>query len=190
MSTKQQIFQYATTLLKKRGYYGWSYEDISKKIEIRKASIHYYYPTKENLVQDVLNSYIEHVLIKLNEIISNNLLAYTQKLEGLFELYRYNYTSKDELCLCTILTAELQILPYPLQALLKHFFSSLEKSVVKLLEEGCQVGEFKANLDEEAAARIVLNCLQGLLITGKLLDTAEHTHFDQIKEQMIAFLKA
>ena len=46
-NTRSQILDIAQNLIQKNGVNAMSYDDISKAISIRKASIHYYFPTKE-----------------------------------------------------------------------------------------------------------------------------------------------
>ena len=49
MNTKDKILILAIDLIKSKGD-GWSYEDISAQIGIRKASIHYHFRTKDELI--------------------------------------------------------------------------------------------------------------------------------------------
>jgi TetR/AcrR family transcriptional repressor of nem operon len=52
--TNQQILHYAGNFLQCRGYNGFSYSDISRKLGIKNAAIHHYYPQKEDLVATFL----------------------------------------------------------------------------------------------------------------------------------------
>src|SRR5690242_4827354 len=71
MNTKkmrQQIVECAQRLLQERGYHGWSYQDISNQVGIRKATIHYYFPFKENLGEAALADYYAQLFQVLKEI--------------------------------------------------------------------------------------------------------------------------
>ncbi|MGL6067943.1 MAG: TetR/AcrR family transcriptional regulator, partial [Sediminibacterium sp.] len=57
--TKQEILSIGRDLLKKVGYNAFSYSDISKQLNIKNAAVHYHYPTKEDLLADIVNNYIE-----------------------------------------------------------------------------------------------------------------------------------
>lgn len=46
---KQQILVLASDLLRTRGFEGFSYQDLSRELGIRKASIHHHFPKKEDL---------------------------------------------------------------------------------------------------------------------------------------------
>lgn len=54
--TNQQILHYAGNFLQCRGYNGFSYRDISRKLGIKNAAIHHYYPQKEDLVAAFLEA--------------------------------------------------------------------------------------------------------------------------------------
>jgi TetR/AcrR family transcriptional repressor of nem operon len=49
MSTRDNILEYAGSLIQNVGYKGFSYADLSKHIGVTKATIHHYFPTKEDL---------------------------------------------------------------------------------------------------------------------------------------------
>src|SRR5205085_12602308 len=99
MSTKEKILAFSTTLLKQNGYHGWSYEHISQEIGIKKASIHYHFPTKAILVAEALKLYIKEFFLRLEDI-SKNARSNREKLEELFRIYQQTYNAPDELCLC------------------------------------------------------------------------------------------
>ena len=44
--TAEQILDLAETLIQTRGYSAFSYQDIADSLGIRKASIHYHFPSK------------------------------------------------------------------------------------------------------------------------------------------------
>ncbi len=177
MTTKQRIITIATMLLKQKGIHGWSYDDIATKIGIKKASIHYYFPTKEDLIQEVLTLYIKELMNRLL-LIKQTSASVTQKLKAFMECYRENYVSENELCLCTILAAELQCVSPAIEELLKNFFTQATKFVKDILEEGAISKEFKANSDSDLMACVIINFLQGMLLTGKLLEKEEKRQFD------------
>jgi len=57
--TAEQILDLAETLIQTRGYSAFSYQDIAEALGIRKASIHYHFPSKTDLGVAVIDRYIE-----------------------------------------------------------------------------------------------------------------------------------
>ena len=55
--TQDQILDSAERLIQSQGYSAISYQDISNQVGIRKASIHYYFPSKGDLAAAVVKRY-------------------------------------------------------------------------------------------------------------------------------------
>ena len=49
MDRKEQILEVATELVQTRGYSAFSYQDLSDRLGITKASIHHHFPSKEEI---------------------------------------------------------------------------------------------------------------------------------------------
>src|SRR6185295_2042375 len=56
--TAEQILDLAETLIQTRGYSAFSYQDIADSLGIRKASIHYHFPSKTDLGIAVVDRYV------------------------------------------------------------------------------------------------------------------------------------
>ena len=56
--TAEQILDLAETLIQTRGYSAFSYQDIADDLGIRKASIHYHFPSKTDLGVAVVDRYM------------------------------------------------------------------------------------------------------------------------------------
>ena len=48
-TVREQILDHAITLMMLRGYNGFSYRDLSELVGVKTSSIHYYFPSKEDL---------------------------------------------------------------------------------------------------------------------------------------------
>jgi len=57
-SAAEEILDLAETLIQTRGYSAFSYQDIADSLGIRKASIHYHFPSKTDLGIAVVGSTI------------------------------------------------------------------------------------------------------------------------------------
>ena len=162
------------TLLKQKGYHNWSYEHISLQVGIKKASIHYYFPRKDDLVAEVVKIYINDFFMKLDRISKSKKSNY-EKLQAIMACYKENYTDPDQICLCTILAADYHILSPEILTCLQSFYQRLDQWIARLLDKGKQ-DEFKPDLDTKATAQLIVNALQGLLVTSKI--TGQDQTFD------------
>ncbi len=94
-NTKDQILELAMHYIRKYGYDSFSYADISKELGITKASIHYYYKNKEDLLIDIIDEYImfqSNLNERLSEIDNPK-----EKIKKFF-IYEYEGTREEEKC--------------------------------------------------------------------------------------------
>lgn len=184
-STREKILFHALSLLKKRGYYGWSYDHISKEVKIKKASIHYYFPSKEDLVTEVLKAYIEDFYAQLHKISSVEGLN-IEKLQKLFLLFQTICESKEEICLCTLMASDHFTLSSEGKQILEKFYIRLKKWIENVLFLGKEEKEFRNDLNCNKTADLFVSCLQGLMVTSKINQT---TQFVNCQESLLSILK-
>jgi TetR/AcrR family transcriptional regulator, transcriptional repressor for nem operon len=160
---REKIVECALLLLKQRGYSGWSYDHIAKKLGIRKASIHYYFPTKEDLIDKALDQYIDSFFQTL-ENKTQHLKSCREKLKGLFAIYKKTSDSKDEICLCTMMASDFFTLSDRIKLRLEKFYARLREWI------SSQIAKEGKSGDPQKKADLVVNVLQGLMVTSKVLD--------------------
>src|SRR5689334_4800333 len=81
-----QILDVAQELIMVQGYNGFSFADISVRIGITKASIHYHFPSKSELVKQVVARYRTGLGTMLAQIELDNPTPY-RKLELYTQIY-------------------------------------------------------------------------------------------------------
>jgi hypothetical protein len=91
-----------------------------------------------------------------------------EKLRAFIDLYRLTF-EKNYLCLCTMLSANYETSSSEIHVHLKDFFSFALSWLESILVEGQQSGEFKASLNPKEGSLVLLNFLQGLLLTERVL---------------------
>lgn len=116
MDTRTALLESAEAMVRTRGYDAFSFADLSKQVGIRKASVHYHYPTKADLALHVLQRYVARFEKKLDEIdpLDNAIAAYVA-------LYRAALGKGDQLCLCVALTGAHAGLDAPVRETLALF---------------------------------------------------------------------
>lgn len=60
-NTKKEIFLAAAELYAEKGYHGTSMGDLAKRVGIKPASIYNHYPSKESVMNDLLDHYLERM---------------------------------------------------------------------------------------------------------------------------------
>lgn len=165
--TAEKILDIAETLIQTRGYSAISYHDIAEQLGIRKASIHYHFPGKEDLGIAVVERYARRFEAALGEIAADEQCS----AAGMFDFYVTPYlqfaNTPDRVCLCGALSGELMALPPALRTRVEAFFKSHQEWLAALLERGRRRGEFTLDAPAPKMARLVFGALQGALMVKR-----------------------
>lgn len=165
MNTKDNIIEAAIELIRTKGY-GWSYEDVSSIVGIRKASIHYHFPTKDELIFSVTKTYIGGVK-KIIEGIFTDTSTSEDKLWVIANCYKSIFFSSDhKLCLCLKLSQDLSSLSAETKEELQEFHSYIQEVLQRIVKEGISTGEFSGEIDPAIFANLFFSTCQGMHILG------------------------
>ncbi|NEO22346.1 MULTISPECIES: TetR/AcrR family transcriptional regulator [unclassified Moorena] len=175
--TAQQILDVAQSMVRNRGYSAFSYADISKEIGIRKASIHYHFPSKDDLVKELVKRYQKNLARKCFEIEQQETTPQAQ-LREFVNLYR-DGLQDNKICLCGMLTADLSVLNSEIKAEIRSFFSVTESWVARLLHRGCETEDWQCSKSVEVEAKMLLSMLQGAQLLARVAEDSSAA-FDQI----------
>ena len=166
--TAEQILDLAETLIQTRGYSAFSYQDIADALGIRKASIHYHFPSKSDLGIAVVNRYIERFDAALTEVARDESLPSMAMLDHYVQPYlQFARAPDDRVCLCGALAGEMMALPEELRARVEHFFTTHQGWLTKLLKRGVARGEFHLPAPPAKVARSIFAALQGALLVKR-----------------------
>ncbi|CUS36279.1 TetR/AcrR family transcriptional regulator [Candidatus Nitrospira nitrificans] len=186
--TRTAIMDAAQALIQRGGANAMSYQHISDTIGIRKASIHHHFPTKEHLIEAVIQRYAAYFLKLVDAIVESKLdpAAKLRKYAGLFEATLCE-GQQDKACLCGMLGAELATLGHPAAAGVRRFYRDNEARLAKILEEGLNKGAFRFKGDTKLVAAMIFSLLEG----GALVVRAEggHKRLHTMVEQTITLLQ-
>ncbi len=56
-SVREQLVEHALVLIRRRGFNGFSYRDLADLVGVKTSSIHYYFPSKDDLVLEAVREY-------------------------------------------------------------------------------------------------------------------------------------
>lgn len=186
--TRTEILDTAQQLIQRLGVNAMSYADISKAVGIRKASIHYHFSTKDDLVAALLDRYNPYFLKLVDDIIASPEPPET-KLSRYCALFEVTLSSgeQDKACLCGMLGAELKSLKNSLAERVIQFYQDNEVRLVKILTEGREAGVFSFPGDINAMATLIFSLLEG----GVLIVRANGgiSQFRAIVEQLMQLVK-
>jgi len=186
--TKTAIMDAAQELIQRGGVNAMSYQHISDAIGIRKASIHHHFPTKDSLIEAVLQRYAVYFFRLVDEIFESKLdpEVKLRKYAGLFEATLCE-GKQDKACLFGMLGAELSTLGSPSAAGVRKFYRENEARLARVLEEGREKGQFRFKGEAKVVAAMIFALLEG----GALVARAEggHKRLHMMVEQSMKLLQ-
>ena len=132
--TKERILTEAESLIQQKGFNAFSFKDIANAIGIKTASIHYHFPSKEELGLVVISWHADKISSALSDIGSNTLLSVKDKIQALFDaVLSLTYKNDNKMCLGGMFASDFQSLPASIQNKIRLFFKSLINWIVELL---------------------------------------------------------
>ncbi|MCR1899315.1 TetR/AcrR family transcriptional regulator [Irregularibacter muris] len=84
---KQEIIDRAKKLFEEKGIHKTSISEIAKEVGVAKGLIYYYFSSKNQLVESVIEQFILGIGEGLEEIMKNEELDFYSKLTAIFHLY-------------------------------------------------------------------------------------------------------
>jgi len=165
--TRAELLLQAETLVRGRGYSGFSYADLAALVGIRKASIHHHFPTKADLALALVAAYDARYDAALDAIRAEAGDG-VARIEAYGRLY-LGGVADDLGCLCAVLAVERDALPEPLRADIVRFFDKHIAWLERVLADGLADGTVRADVIPGASARLVVATLEGALLLERML---------------------
>lgn len=166
--TRTAILDTAERLIQSHGSNGISYQTISDIVGIRKASIHYHFPTKEKLIEEVIRRYCRTFMDAVDGILDTDAPAPVKlrKYTALFERTLREGAGK-KVCLCGMLGAELASLGRPAALLLRRFYRDNGRRLARILTEGRRDGTIHYQGDAQTVGMMVFSFLEGAMLISR-----------------------
>ncbi len=181
--TKTELLDYAENAARARGFDGFSYADLAEAVGIRKASIHYHFPTKAGLSAALMDRYQETMSQMCNAIEAQNDRA-AGRLLGLIALYQSALNDGQTLCLCVSLTISHQSLSDEVNAKIAAFRNGMMDWIANVFRLAQTDGSIVHAADPEQEARATLALLEGAHLAARAAEDVE------IFDKAVALLKA
>lgn len=163
--TRSEIIRLAGELIRSIGYNVFSYADISKKLDIKNAAIHYYFPSKADLGVEVIKRNLE--AFNDNMKVWEN-LDYKQQLKNYLTMHD-SFIKKNWVCIVGSLAPSYDTLPKNMQKELQHLVNTILEWLTDLLDKGRKAGVFAFTESTRTKAFIIHSALLSALQMNKVL---------------------
>jgi AcrR family transcriptional regulator len=173
---QQAIVAAAFELLTERGFEGLRIRDVAARVGINSATLHYYFPAKEDLIRAVFTYTSESYLADLAPDVDEPDTASEARraLRREFRNSRHWRTTRPELLAATREFAMRAHRHPDLRQLLEERNRIWRGTIEAFLSRGIEEGEFRSDLDVRACATLLMSFLWG---AAPFLDV-DHAEFD------------
>ena len=166
LTTKEKILSFSRDQIQNQSYNAFSYAQIAKHFNIKKASVHYHFPSKSDLGIAILQEYREYI----NKLITN-LDKRTdnpwKKLQAYFKYFTHILEDGDKICTECILSAEYNTLPEGMQEELRGLFDDHHTWLARILKEGKDQGIFSFESSTTSKAILIKASMQGAITIAR-----------------------
>lgn len=155
---KTAIMDAAERRMQAGGFCGFSFREIAADVGIKSSTVHYHFPTKEDLAAAVIRRWSEYTCEHIDQEFEKN----PDAIRVWIKAFRGTAFSEPHMCPCTVLGASSHDLPEQVALEVKRFFKMCQD---KLVAQGLTPNK----------AREFLSTIVGALVVAKALrDTAEY----------------
>ncbi len=179
-----EILRCARALIIQGGYNSFSYADISSVVGIRNASIHHHFPSKSDLVRELVAQYREEAAAGLAELERNvsdpleQLRAYVGYWESCIAEATHPF------CVCALLAGEIPVLPEAVVFEVRAHFRGLSDWLTAVLERGAAQGRLTLTGTAQADAELLMATVHGAMLSARAYGDA--TAFGAITRPLLS----
>lgn len=164
--TKTALLDAAEQLLRRRGYDGFSYADLSRAVGITKASIHHHFPAKADLAVALMQRYAADFDALRADLLARHASA-GARLAALIAHYRQVLEGGSCLCLCVALATSPDRLSPALRAEMAQFRAGVLGWLRDVFAQAQDDGSISALTDPAAEAASTLALLEGAQLAAR-----------------------
>lgn len=168
-TTRDRILDHAQKLIRLRGCNGFSYRDLADHVGVKTSSVHYYFPSKDDLLFEAVLAYSTRTLAVLRAIDAG--LPADEKLDRYVDM-SVELSDGEEICLCGMLAADLASVPERVAREIQAFVQANEIWLGQVLAEGRVQGSLHVHGDADTAGRALFATLQGSGVLCRLFKTS------------------
>ena len=151
---RAEVIRAAAKLFSERGYHGTSMQHLGDALGMQRGSLYAHIGSKEELLFEVVEEGAERFLERGRSAIEMQALA-SVRLRSL--LIGHIETAIEHLDAATVFLNEWRYLSEPMQEIVQVKRDLYEGFVRRIIEDGIEAGEFRADADVRFAATLVLS---------------------------------
>ncbi|AXR59733.1 TetR/AcrR family transcriptional regulator [Leptospira mayottensis] len=169
--TKEKIVTIARDYFQSVGFRSFSFQDIANDLGIKKASIHYYYPSKEELGLEILEAYDKDFKKYIENIRERSPRV---RLFGLFKLYVSYAGENGNICPFGVVGTEYHVLSQTIRDKTLILQDQHRDFLIQTLYDGVKDGSFLLTLSVRDTADLFISAIQGAMQISRIRKDKEY----------------
>ena len=170
LSVREQLLEHTLVLIRRKGFNGFSYRDLAELVGVKTSSIHYYFPSKDDLVLEAVREYSARVHERIRAI--DTKLPPAEQARQYLEPVRTGFGT-DQACLVGMLSADVLSLSEPVRATMREYVRMHEQWLTGLFERAQPMRDTPYPVPPAQLAQVVYGSLQNGLMAARLFGTHE-----------------
>lgn len=185
-TTRERIVSSAQELMQTRSFTGFSFDDLAKRVGIRKPSLYHYFRSKDELGVEVLTQVMERLEAASK---SGTALPGAEQLQAYLQTMGEVLGAGERLCPGGSFVASWSVLPNSIRNTVKRMGGVHFAWLGRVLEQGRADGSLDVEgRDMQAAARWIFATVQGGLMLARI--SGERQSYAQVTGQLMEALRA
>jgi len=163
-----QVLDLAQSLVQLRGFNAMSYRDLAEGVGVKTSSIHYYFPSKEDLGLALLRRYrdgFKGAVTAIDHEVNDPKL----KIDRFVDLF-VDTVRTGKICLGGMFASDCTTLPVSMQDEIKFFYTESESWLADVLKQGRAMGKFNFGGAPKIKAETIFSTLEGVMIAARLFN--------------------
>lgn len=155
---RTELLSHSRALLRTRGFNAFSHRDLAALVGVKSSSIHYHFPSKEDIGLALIEAYRMEIT---DFLASLEPMPVVQRLDRFTGLFSDAARTGDQWCVAGMLASDFETLGEALQSEVRRFFNEIEAWLAR------QARLLQPDLDPAQALHLGKTCMA--LLEGALL---------------------
>jgi len=178
---RKRIIFAAAKLFRKKSFSNASIDEVAKSLSINKATIYYYFPSKADLLYEIMFSAIDEFLVEVSAIIATE-ASHSEKLESMVKLHLKYEMAPGRLG--GLAPFEMRNLPLKQRKLYNARRDEYEHIFRSVIQEGIRSNYFRVD-DVEMTSRLILGVIHSVTTWFR---TSGPLSEDEIGDKVVKFI--
>ncbi|MCS2164038.1 TetR/AcrR family transcriptional regulator [Scandinavium manionii] len=165
MSTHDSLIALTDTLIQENGYQGFSYSDLAERLGIRKASIHYHFPTKTDL--GIAYCEFKEAGFLVLETALLQMPAGRARLQGYMDAF-LQCRDNGQMCGVHAMLSDSNLFDPSLQEAVSRLAQTDLRILTAVLTSGREAGELHFTAEPADIAIIIGSAIKGALMLNRI----------------------